>query len=479
MKLALSAAARPSVWVSANARTARWLIVALWLALFLIRGGLYLALIPPWQSPDEPTSVELLLTMQARGRLISQADMDPAVQRQITASMQRTNYWDFGLGRRPDSAEPVFAEIWGPRTQLHRPPLYHLLLLPSAYATAGWSLEARLYLWHFISLLLVSLTVLIAIGVGWEFAPTVPALPWVMAALVVLHPQLTVIGVSVNSDNLAGLIGALVFWLLLRVARAGLSWQRGLLLAALLLLGLWTKRTTLFLWPTVVLGLLAPLRSSWPGFNSRQGRRILTLGAATLLAPLAVLGLWPGVGVAVGAVLNRNLFDNAAGARFSRLLEHVLAPPFSLGEWFQQNITFLNRTFWADFGWHRGILPAPLATTLMIVLGTGWLLALLVYRQRRAELPGWQRQFIGVCWAGVGLALLQTLLTYYASPYELPHGRYLFPAFVPIIFLLSFGLSGWWRRSWTRPLSGVVMLLAIMLDVYAVVGILIPTFYLS
>lgn len=449
----------------------RWPLLGLWVGLFLVRGLFYLALLPPWQAPDEPTSVELLLTMAAHGRTVSSADMDPTIQRTIIDSMERGNYWAFGLGNRPMQYGALFKDIWPGRTQLNRPPLYHLLLMPAAQLTSDWSIEARLYVFRGLSLLLVSLTVLIVCVIAASFARELPALLWALPALAALHPQLTGIGVSVNSDNLAGLIGALVFWLLLCVCRDGLSWRRGLLLAVLLLLGFWTKRTTLFLLPTTLFALLLVLRDRWRQFEPEQRRRGWQIVAGVSVALALLLALPP-----VAALLNRYLFDGVAGARLSYLLDYLQGATQTRRSGFVRSALFLNRTFWADFGWHRGVLPAPLSLALLGVLLGGWLSVLLAGRTR-LRLQRWQRQFLLVCWAGGGLCLLQTYAHYHSfASFESPHGRYLFPALVPLLLLLAIGLVG--RAPARARWPGLLVLgVALVFDLYAIYGVLIPAFY--
>lgn len=460
----------------------RWLLLGLWLCCFLIRGVLYLALMPPWQAPDEPTSVELMLTILDRGRLISPADADADIQRAIVASMERSDFWKYGIGRVPTRSDALFEDIWTNRSQLHRPPLYALLLLPAARLVADWPLENQLYLFHAISLVLVSITVGVAVLVGWSFAAEFPALPWVLPALVALHPQLTLIGVSVSSDNLAGVIGALVFWMLLRVARDGLSWRRSLLLLLLLALGFWTKRTTLFLVPTVACGLALPLYRAgsrrWRQTEPRARRRTALIAGGASLGLIGLLLLSP-LGATLLRLANSYLFDNAAQWRLYVLSQYLLDLPFALWPWLRQNLLFLNRTFWADVGWHRGVLPASVSLSLLALTALAWLGSIAVVTRSWQRIPSWQRQFIAICWIGLGLCLSQTLLSYLITPtaVALAQGRYLFPVFVPIMALIALGLSGWWRRSWRGYLAPVVIIAAAAFDIYTLVGLLLPAFY--
>lgn len=474
-ELATTAPAYTSSWSVAKPRF-NWLLIGLWLSLFLIRGFLYLALIPPWQAPDEPTSVELLLTMQARGRLVSIPDMDLDVQRIITSSMVRGDYWKYGYGRNPGGAAPIFEQIWPGRTQLNRPPLYQLLLLPGAYATASWPIEARLYVFHALSLLMVAGTALSVLSVGRTFAGELPALPWVVAALAMFHPQLTLIGVSVNSDNFAGLVGSLVFLVLLKLFRDGLSWRRVVLLAGLIAMGIWTKRTTFFLLPTVIIALLVLLGAQWRRLQAYHRRRIGLVGGAVGIAFGGLL--FTPLAPTIVRTVSFNFFDYQLAGRFGQFVAQLQNPQMPFGTWFATAVMFLNRTFWADVGWHRGVLPPIFNALLLGFVASSWLAALALTDRLRRRWQPWQRNFLLICWIGLGLNLVQTFIHFFTyAEIGLPHGRYLFPSFVPIMLLIALGVCGWWPHRWTKWGSTVVLLFAMSFDLYAIFGLILPAFY--
>lgn len=53
-------------------------ILVLLLAVFLARGVIYLAVIPPWQAPDEPKHFEYVNLLYQERRLLSQKDVSPS-----------------------------------------------------------------------------------------------------------------------------------------------------------------------------------------------------------------------------------------------------------------------------------------------------------------------------------------------------------------------------------------------------------------
>lgn len=452
-----------------------WLIPALWIGLVLVRGLLYTALIPPWQSPDEPTSVELLLTMHRLGRTVSPADTDLDIQREITLSMRQYEFWRWGIGAYPATYAPAFAEIWGGRTQLNRPPLYHILLLPAAALTADLPIDQRLYIFHLCSLLLTAATIGATLTIGRAFDRQIPGFGLTLAALAALHPQLMIIGTSVNSDTLAALIGALVFLVLLAIMRDGLSWRRALLLIGLLLAGLFTKRTTVFLVPTACVALLPNLRAFVTHQARAHRRRLFALiGAAAVLSLIGLL-LTP----AIVHALNSYLFDWGAQRRWLVLIQTLIDPSRWSAAWIVPATRFLNRTFWAEAGWHRAVLPFPIQETLLYITGLGWLLSLIVLLFRRSMLLPWQRRFAWICWLGTLLCLGQTMAQAVTGLGDFPQGRYLFPALVPMLALIALGLCGLVARTWQRGVAVAALIAMLALDSYVLLVLIPRTFGLS
>ena len=65
------------------ARVLAWRLPLLLAALTLLHSLLYLALLPPWQTPDEPTVFEYAALIGQLGRVPTNADRDLALERQI------------------------------------------------------------------------------------------------------------------------------------------------------------------------------------------------------------------------------------------------------------------------------------------------------------------------------------------------------------------------------------------------------------
>lgn len=455
---------------------ARWLLVGVWVSLFLLRCLIYLALTPPWQAPDEPTSIELLLTIESRGRLVSPADTDIKVQREIVASMQRAHYWDLGgYGYAPKVPNAVFKDVYACcGTQLHRPPLYHLLMLPAASLTEGWALEQRLIVLRAATILLGMITVMLLTLISYELVAVHPALPLVMPALVAFHPQFTYISTIFNSDNLITLIGALFFFVLLRVMQRGLTLRRFLLLAGLIGLGFFTKRTIIFLAPALGIVVLGRLNELWRVHGRSARRWRIGIGGAVLMLLSAVAGI-PALRLAAYDFSSRFLFFSDPVLYLNFLREGLSSPTVSMWSWFGTSLLFLNQSFWGSYAWHQVFIPGPLQRLLLGCVVVTWLLALIGTAIRRRQFPAWARGYIWLCTLSIVVALIVALLN--APAPVLPQGRYLFLVLIPIVLLMAIGAVSWWPRRWTLYGAGLVWAALIALDLYTLSAVVIPGFY--
>ena len=113
--------------------TVRHKFLLLLLAISLVQGFIYSALIPPWQAPDEPRHFEYVRLLYEKRRLVGWGDVTPSVEQEIIASMDRHDFWRFGIIHAqvfPSEGLPQsFKDVWTPGVshELHQPPLAYLV----------------------------------------------------------------------------------------------------------------------------------------------------------------------------------------------------------------------------------------------------------------------------------------------------------------------------------------------------------------
>lgn len=243
-------------------------------------------LIPPWQAPDEPGHVEYVLLLSAEKDAESKEGQRPAIQQAIISSLAQQDFWHLLHRETPDplpaafSQDPYLIGQWD-----DEPPLYYLV--PALIARAG-SMDDPLQVLYLLrawsALLFGTAAAFVSLGLGKLFRE--PAWPIAGGLMVALLPMPAFIGGTANNDAGGMAAGALAFYLLLRTVGRKWTGARALGVSAALLLALFVKKTTLFLWPTAVaLALWRGKEMLRPAVRRRP--RLAALGVLLLAGAVA------------------------------------------------------------------------------------------------------------------------------------------------------------------------------------------------
>jgi hypothetical protein len=322
-----------------------------------------------------------------------------------------------------------------------------------------------------VSVLLAAATAFAIASLTARLFPDDPLLRLGPPLLTAMTPQVAFVAGSVNSDNLANLVAALAFLALARAVAGPSTWRARLLVAALLVIGLATKRTTLYLAPLALLA--APLSlwvrasssplSLWERVRVRVARRARTpspgprptspRGRGVALAAVAApaLLLFAGSGLDLAAA-SRRLIDRWVA---NQSLEYNLAllthpsrdwSAYTLWGTYSHQARVLFESYWARFGWMNVPLHPGLYALLAALCGAAAVGLLLLVLGRAPSALRLSRPAAGVAWlaaAAAPLALAPIVLQYslWFTPGSLPQGRYLFTALAPLNVLLALGLA--------------------------------------
>jgi hypothetical protein len=461
--------------------------LALLLSLSLIRGILYSAVTPPWQAPDEPDHFQYAVFLVRYLRFPTRQDVaaEEWLQAQVYASMQEFDFW---VRRAHTLPPPALEEEYG--AAVGHPPLYYLfgafLLVPFSHC----DLVTQLYALRLWSVLLGTLTVLVAYLTAQALFPEDTSWQLAVPAFVAFLPMHTIITSSVNNDSLAELLASLVVYSLLRVlkdgsfvgSRADPSWRRAMSVACLLLTGVFTKRTTTFAIPLAILTIipLYYLRAKSPklastGKTPHRPPRWLGQWLVWLLTVSAIgLGLWM-------LTLNPE-FSNLQSPISIHHLHFLLEPQRYAPAALRTYPLFLLLTFasfWANFGWMNVPLDlgwyAVLAVfSLLALCGLG-LFAARVMRET-GTLEIWQKRALLMLLLAIVLIFAQTfgLMIVQGIPQQ---GRYLFPALLPLAVFFTLGLREWVPARHRSLFPLALVLGMFMLDSVSLCCYIIPHFY--
>jgi uncharacterized membrane protein len=350
-------------------------------------------------------------------------------QREILASMAEHDYfarvdWAGAVRDRRD-----FDEVENFFTAGKQPPGYYALLGVWLALWPGDDLTGQLCWARSLSVVLY----LLAAWGAWVFAHALFSDRWLAlaaAVTIVWLPMNVRLGVIVTNDALARTLGALVFAACAVRLRTDGSPKVWLIAAALAVLGLMVKTTTVGLIGVLLFAFVLRVRAH----GGKTLPRVLAIaaGAVVVLSSVAwVLYLRhsPALPKNVTAFLGR--------------IESGLSPA-TLGD--------LGRTLAGTFNWSSRTLPGSHYLVLGAI-GAVALLSTLVLLKRAAA--GVSRTILLLSLVGIAIQLALIVMR------GLGHGRYLAPVFPAIGAVLVVGLLAPWHRYW-RPRIAVLYVLALV-----------------
>jgi hypothetical protein len=453
-----------------------------------VNAAIWGVVVPPFQVPDEITHFAYAQYLAETGKPPPQRAGSPySPQEQVALD----NLFFFNVIGFPQirgiiadsddralraalSHHPSPVPNGGGNPQANQPPLYYALEAIPYWLSPSHDILTRLALMRLLSALMAAGTVLIVFMFLRELFPAT-AWAWTVGALVVaFQPMFDFIAAGVQSDNLLYLTSALIFFVLLRAYRHGLTRRRAVAIGAVTAAGMLTKLTFIGLLPGITLALLVLVwRAS---ARDRQGSiQMLAIAAAVAAIPVMVYAglnvtLWDR-GVAAGglAVVNANTVPSGQVISLRETLSYtwqLYLPrlPF-MHSYFPGRHPLLN--IWLDgaigrFGWVDYSLPAWVYTLGRFLLAGFVALALAgIFRLRarlRPVLP------IVACFAVMVVGLLgeigYTGIRYRLSTgFQFEQARYLFPMLAlygAFIVLVARGAG----RRWAPALGAALVVLA-------------------
>ena len=442
------------------ARSLEKTLFVLILTSYVIAGALYAIYTPPWQAPDEPAHFNYI-------RQIAEAGCCPRIeigdwQSDYLSQLTTSRFAPEHLGRL-DSIQ----------YEDHHPPLYYLLASVVYKLTTGDLIALRLF-----SVVLGAAVVCLSHVISCSIVPDQPQIALGVMALVAFSPQHLSMMASVNNDALAELVVALaLLWLIRRNPDDLPIWQLGMIVGLALL----TKITIYFL------ALIAPL-TIWLKWRrqGRPARDFLRSIAIFLLVAVLIGGIWWLRNIAVYGFpdfLGLAAHD-AVVADQPRTADYIAQHGFAV--YLSQLTRTTFSSFWGQFGWMAlpldGVLGGWIYRSFAVFTLAGLAGAILAARRwftadRDSACSRISADSIIVLLATMLLVALQFI--YYNIEFQQWQGRYLYPALIPVAFLLVCGLDHWRARllsqwdtlRWLTPL-GMMSLCA--LDIYLLFWVIVP-----
>lgn len=336
----------------------------------------------------------------------------------------------------------------------------------------------------------VTATAYLAYRTVGEAAPAWREARLAAVPLVALTPMFSYMGGSSNSDTMLNLWCALLFFVLVRILRRGVTLPAVATIVVAVLLGAGTKERIWVLVPLIPVALvLSHLGSRYrrmaaaaretgeelPGFwSGSPGRLEMGIVAAVIFATVV---MWRQI---LDVLYFRPLtIDAGPFPRFAALSEVVT--------WYgQRGTTWVLPTFWADFGYLDVLAPEWVysiggAVLVLSLVGLSVHLVLRLVAARRggrfgelAASPGAHAlvlAFLGIAFTAYSVAQYEIVLR------QSSQGRYFFIVAVPVALVCARGLFGAAPAAARKALVVVLTLGLFAVNWYCLLYVVTPTYY--
>jgi hypothetical protein len=470
-------------------------LLILLLVATLLKGLLWSSLVPLWHAPDEPQHFAYVQAVSRTGRAILPPLRELPLENSLLSELMQIDRLAFNRQERLDFtdearlnalkqqlSDPASKTTFQPcptvYLTVYHPPSYYVLAAVLLSLLKHSNILVQMALLRLLSVALGLATVAAAYLAARTLLPADRFTPLAVATLVSFQPMITANSSTVSNHALEICLFTLALWLVIRVARHGLSWPGVLALGLTVGLGLLTRNSFLAILPA--LGLLA----LWDLLRGRREARrtpsklLRWLALAALIAAMAAL--WYGQPL-------RALEQGPGGAPGGVGAASLTSAVGFLRDYDWGKYTALFGMYWAIFGWNDTIMPlgvyyALLAFCLLALLG--WAVRCWRYFRRhgRERPANWQL----VALLLLGVAALCLVLEFIAIEYLQAYigrsnfyiqGRYYLAAIVAHMIFLALGLSAFFPRRWRGRVVAVLSALMILLNGYCLGWVIVPRYY--
>lgn len=460
------------------------LLIILLAIITLLKGLLWLFIVPIFQAPDEPQHYSYVQYLAEKKSLPQLKDLDftpsERLKRQLeileTDQIAHNAHIQHSYYRQASNTNPYellqTAETLDPTPGEYNytnnyGPLYYLLNLPFYYLFEP-NLVMQVFSMRFFSLLLSCCTVVFAFLSALKMPQVGKRTAFLIALFISFLPQFSFISSSINNDNLLILFFTFAFYLMISWWKTELTLKRILVLALVSALALTTKTQGVLL---IILSLLYVCKSLLgQGQQYKSQRKTTKLSSKIIIFALTIAGLATSSILFFRELLQRTLLQwHTVEQYFNEHSFLWLAKTITLTRLFRTYKSFVGR-----FGWLDTLMPQWAYIGFFVILVAGALGLILFFYHKHKN----RRIYLFLLISVILTDLMYTALfaknavldNYYNFPTQ---GRYYFIVILPISILLFQGLKSlkFPGSIWLRYLSVYFVILINLVSILAIIPI--------
>ena len=456
------------------------LILLLLILITAINGIIYIIIVPPWQSPDEPTHFEYVQLMADSNTISGLVVPNFSLQEQIISSMDHYYFWKY-LGWTSPKPLPVkfddtlFLRVFRAQTQIGiKPPLYYFLASLLLRICPEHSIIFNLYLLRSFSLLLTIATVILIFFTARLIFPEDLYFPLATAAFAAFLPEFILIGTSVSLDPMANLMSALFIYLMIRLQYRGLKFHLLAVIVLVLISSAFVTYKCLTLIPIFILGICVYLFFS-PEVQKNRVRIVLTI-SGLLFAGVIVYSflVWSNPRIAQIFIFKASDLHS----KFLRLLSGDLHFATYYYPWFHNEVF---KSFWIKFGWAMYSVN-PVYYLIIKVISIISLIGLVVFLIKMAIIKSYVSSSVRRAILTLIISSAIVLIVYYwywglGARQVTAQGRHLFVGLPAWAILFVLGLRELSPKKFRVPLYFLLLGCFILFNIVSIFGYIIPVFH--
>lgn len=444
-------------------------LVILVVFLAFLRGVIYATVLPPWDYNDEEQHFHYVQFLFEERKLPLMGST--YLSSDILTSVSETLRWEHFHLQRPEVVDARQMGLEGYSYEAYQPPMYYALLIPpygllQAVAHHGGNFTSGradaltlLYGLRLFTVLLSTFSIVFAYLLFRKVFTPRPELAVAAAVLLAFIPERTMAMSRVNNDALLEVLSTLTLLVLVRSIGRPFTAKRSLVLGAVLGLAVLAKLSAVVLIPLVLSVIL------WQAILMRSPRHLIWNGCAVLGSIIVITGWF----------FARNLWlygDFTAIASFTKLAN--FESRYTLSSMLVELYQRLWVTRWEGAGPELVALTMAFACLLSLA---GLVYRLVKVGSREGDQGEPAVVHIVLLMAAALLWLVPLWIGTRTGIIQHIEGRFVAPAYVPIIALLLLGFSFLFARQLCWAVAASLVAILAITDTVYIIGFSLPYYY--